>query len=187
MVEQFLRRKNQQLSKNDRSIKQEVDEKIKDLCEKINKSDKYYTTSSCSGRILLLRDIKEKRNDVILNAWHGKITFNELKNAIENISNKGTIYLKQEPCILHIACKTLEDAQKLIDLANVKAGWKRCGIISLNRIIVELNTSERLELPIIKDEKLIVDDSYLNLIIDEANKRLVSSWEKIERFDKLVN
>ena len=141
----FNFRKTNQLKKADKSIRQKWDEKINKLCEKINKKDDYYTTSSCSGRILLLIDSEEKTDKLFLNVWHEKITFNELKKAIELIKTDKTIYFKQDPCILHIACRTLENAQSLCDLAIKKASWKRCGIIATRkRFIAELNSTEKI-------------------------------------------
>ncbi|MEK6890706.1 MAG: tRNA wybutosine-synthesizing 3 family protein [Nanoarchaeota archaeon] len=186
MVDQFLRRKKQQLMKNDRSVKQSFDERIKGLCGKINKSSNYYTTSSCSGRVYILIDSKEKRGDLFLFVSHDLVSFKDLKDKIDNIKEKvkGLVYFKQEPVILHVACRDLEHAQKLHDIAK-ESGWKRCGIIySKDRVIVELNSTEKLEFPLIKDGKILVDDYFLKLIIDESNKKLKISWDKITRLMK---
>ena len=95
MVDQFLRRKNQQFMKNDRSIKQSWDDRIGKLCELINKSVNYYTTSSCSGRVLILINDKEKRDDLFLFVSHNLISFKELQD-------KGfTILVKHAPVATH--------------------------------------------------------------------------------------
>lgn len=178
----FKFRKENQLKKEDKSFKQEWDEKIAGLCNKLNKLDNFYTTSSCSGRIVLLLDCKEKRKDLFLKIWHDKLKLNKLKETIKNINSDKLVYFKQDPCILHVACKTLEDAQKMHDLAK-DSGWKRCGIISSKkRFIVELNATEKLEFPIVKNKKCLVDDNFLKLIVKEANKKLDFSWGLIERF-----
>ncbi|HRZ85512.1 MAG TPA: hypothetical protein P5277_01905 [Candidatus Paceibacterota bacterium] len=189
MVDQFLRRKQQQLSKSDRSLKQSWDKKILTLCEKINNSQDYYTTSSCSGRALILVDSKEKRDDLFIEVWHDLIKITDLKKAIsktleDKSKSKELVYFKQDPCILHVACKTLEKAQKLHDLAKL-AGWKRCGIITSNkRFVVELNATDRLEFPIINKGKLLVNDDFLEIVIKESNKKLKLSWEKINKLEK---
>ncbi len=187
---QFSRRKKQQFMKNDRSLKQSIDSRIKDLCGKINKNENYYTTSSCSGRIVLFRNIKEKRDDVILFSWHNTISLGLLKQELDKIikenKSKGLLYFKQEPCILHVGCRNLQDAQRMHDLAK-NAGWKRCGIIaSKKRFIVELNGTERLEFPIINNGKMLVDDNFLKIIVKEANKKLEESWKKIERLERTI-
>jgi tRNA wybutosine-synthesizing protein 3 len=186
--DKFLRRKKQQLSKPDRSLKQDWDDKILNLCEKINKLDNYYTTSSCSGRVLVLKDVKEKKDDVIIGVWHDKINIELLKGRLNNIEYKGIIYFKCEPCILHVACRTLEDAQKFIDLASKIAGWKRYGIItSGRRFVVEINGTERIEFPIVNKGKVIVSNDFLKLIVDESNEKIEASWKKIQKLEESIN
>ena len=182
MRDQFQFRKQNQLKKDDKSLKNSWDEKIISLCDKLNLSDSYYTTSSCSGRAVLLIDSKEKRDDLFIFVSHKETSFDELKLSLEKIENNDLIYFKQDPVILHVACKTLEDSQKLIKLAQ-EAGWKRCGIISSDkRFVVELNATDKLEFPIFKN-RILIDDDYLKLIVNEANKKLKSSWEKIKKLE----
>jgi tRNA wybutosine-synthesizing protein 3 len=179
----FLFRKKNQLEKRDKSLKKSWDEKIKKLCDKINKYDDFYTTSSCSGRIVLLINSSEKKDDLFIKVWHDKISFEELEKELKEIKSKELIYFKQDPCILHVACRNLERAQEIHDLAKL-SGWKRCGIISSKkRFVVELNGTEKLEFPIF-DNKRLVGDDFLRIIIKESNKKLAKSWKCIESLDK---
>lgn len=183
----FIFRKNNQLKKIDKSLKGHIDKRIEKLCDSINKTNNYYTTSSCSGRIVLLKARKEKTGDLFIRTWHDEVSFKDFKLELEKINSKELIYFKQEPCIIHVACRKLEDAQKLINLA-MKAGWKRNGIIASDkRFVAELNSTEKLEFPIFKN-KILFDEIYLKLIVSEANKKLNESWEKIERIEReLIN
>ncbi len=182
----FVFRKNNQLGKADKSIRQEWDERIAGLCELINCFDNYYTTSSCSGRVLLLFDSREKRDDLFLKVWHDEIDFEDLKKVLGGIDSLQMIYFKQEPCILHVACRSLEDAQKMHDLGKA-AGWKRCGIIASDkRYVVELNASEKLEFPVFADFKVLVSDEFLKVVVSEANKKLERSWERISKLKELI-
>jgi len=184
--DQFEFRKQNQLNKNDKSLKHSWDIRIVKLCDKINKLPNYYTTSSCSGRVLLLKDCKEKRDDLFVKVWHDEIKLKEVKKILESIKQKGMFYFKQEPCILHVACKDLESAQKIHDLAKL-SGWKRCGIIASNkRFIVELNATSKLEFPIIDKGRILVEDEFLEVVVREGNKRLGRSWEGIKRFEEGV-
>ena len=186
MKDNFLYRKKNQLEKNDKSLKQGWDKKIVNLCNEINKKDNYYTTSSCSGRALLLRDCKEKKDDLFIKVWHNLVDFEDLKKTLEGIKSQELIYFKQNPCILHVACKTLEDAQEIHDRAKL-AGWKRSGIIaSKKRFVVELNATEKLEFPIVENKKILVDDEFLKIVIKEANKKLKILWEKIEKLEDSI-
>lgn len=181
----FTFRKKNQLEKDDKSLKSSRDKKIISLCEKINTLDNYYTTSSCSGRVVLLKDSRDKRDDLFIRVWHDRTSFEELKETLNNINSEDLIYFKQDPVIMHVACKTLEDAQKLIELA-MESGWKRNGIISSDkRFVVELNATDKLEFPVFH-KKVLVNDDYLKLIVEEANKKLELSWGKIKRLESSV-
>ena len=97
-----------------------------------------------------------------------------------------SIKFKMEPCILHVVCNDLKDAQKLYNKAKL-AGWKKSGMIaSTNRIILELNSTERLEFPVIEGERVIVSDEFLKIIVKKSNENLKKSWRKIERFEKSI-
>lgn len=185
----FEQRKKDVLSKKDKSSKQSWDKKIRDLCKTINSSNNYYTTSSCSGRIVLMINQDKKERDLFFNVYHDLISFEQIKKDLEKIikKNKKPIKFKLEPCALHVACRTLEDAQNFYN--NVKlAGWKKFGVISFkHRFIIELTSTERLEFPIINCGKVLVDDEFLKIIVNESNKKLKKSWEKIERLEELMN
>ena len=184
----FAFRKENQLKKDDKSIKQSWDKRITNLCDLINKNKDYYTTSSCSGRILVLIDDKVKRDDLFLFCSHELIDFDILKKELDKLKNKTKklIYFRQDPCILHIACKTLEKAQEIHDLAK-DAGWKRCGIIATKkRFVVELNATQRIEMPIINRNEVLVDDKFLKVLVEESNRKLKNSWELIGRFEESI-
>jgi len=218
----FSQQKQDVLLRIDKSSKRSWDKKIAGLCEKINKKENYYTTSSCSGRVVLIIESDKKEHGLFVQVYHDLISLKQLKEDLNKIAsfhsvinNKQLIknpditnYLaeksdkvdfgaiksrakrdelikfKQEPCILHISCKTLEDAEKLIKKSQL-AGWKKAGIVALGkRLIVELNSTEKLEFPIISNEKILVNEDFLKIIIKKSNKNLKKSWEKIERLKK---
>lgn len=184
MIDRFQKRKKNVLSKLDKSSIGKWDEKIKSLCDKINSLENYYTTSSCSGRILLMIDQEKKGEGLFIFVSHDKVSFNELKNElILAIKKNKKIKFKVEPCILHIACETLEDAERIYEKGK-NAGWKKSGIIGLkNNFIVELNGTDRLEFPIIQNKKVLVDEDFLKLVLEEANKKLEKSWERIKKLE----
>lgn len=181
MQDDFSQRKNEILNKKDKSSIGRWDEKILGLCEKINSLENFYTTSSCSGRILVIKDEDVKAPGIFEFSSHDKVQ----KLNLENM--KGDLKFKQEPMILHIACRKLEDADYLMKLSQ-KAGFKKMGIIALGkRIVVEINASEKIEFPLTKKGKLLVDEYFLNLVLKKANYNLEKSWEKIEKLEKLIS
>ena len=193
----FAQRKKDILSKRDKSHIGKWDEKIVGLCEKINKSENYYTTSSCSGRVIIIADQDKKARDLFLKRYHDLINFEQLKKDLEEVSQTSTLpptYTKQgekklikfklDPCALHVACASLEDAQKLLDKARL-AGWKKSGIITVGkRYVVELNSTERLEFPIINNGKVLVDNEFLKILVKRANEKLENTWKKIKALEK---
>lgn len=184
----FPQRKKSILSKKDKSSKTSWDDKIISLCEKINSLEDYYTTSSCSGRVVLMIDVKKKAPKLFKFVSHDLIEFKQLKNNLNNIAkkHKSLIKFKQEPCIIHVACNSLKDAEELYKKAKL-SGWKRSGIISSGkRFVVELNSTERLEFPIINKNKVFVSDEFLKLIVKKSNENLKKSWGKIKKLKNLI-
>jgi len=184
MINTFQIQKQKQLSKSDKSNEGSWDIKIKSLCNKINKSKDYYTTSSCAGRIILLKESTKKQPDAFLFKTHKKTTLNEIKNALEKTNYKD-IEFQQTSCILHVACSSLEKAFTLVNKAKL-AGWKRSGVMSQKRNIVELHSTENMSFPIVKNSKLLVDNNFLKIAINQANQKLERTWKKIENLKKLI-
>ena len=183
----FEKEKKGCLNKIDRSKKGSIDKKIKKLVELINSLKDYYTTSSCSGRILLIKRPKSgKKCDVgFLFESHNKVNFEEIKKCLKNIPEQD-LWFRQESMILHVSCRTIENAQKILDLGN-RTGFKHSGIITTRKkIIVEIIGSEQFDTIIAKHGKVFVSDDHLSLLIDEANKKLEINSRKIKRFYDLI-
>jgi len=186
MESNFILNKKKQLSKDDKSSIGSWDPKIAGLCNKINKKKNYYTTSSCAGRVVILKYSDTKQEDAFLFRTHNKISFKEIKNALEKINKeyKGIAEFQQSCCILHVACLTLIDAQDLVNKAKA-SGWQRSGIIGGKRNIVELHSTESMSFPIINN-KILVNDDFLKLVVEMANNKLERTWSKINRLKKIV-
>ena len=66
----FSTQKQAAFAGKDLSRKGSVDEPIKDLVEFINSLDSYFTTSSCSGRIIVFADSPEAEVILIFFTYH---------------------------------------------------------------------------------------------------------------------
>ncbi len=181
----FKDMKKKQLSKKDKSNIGKWDDKIRGLCEKINNMDEYYTTSSCAGRVVLLKGGIDKIENAFLFRTHKKIKFGELKKALKDIDYDGLVEFQQTTCILHVACASLSDAQKLVNKAR-ESGWKRSGIMGGKRNMVELHSTENISFPIMFGGKVLVDDDFLKVVVESANERLERVWKKIERLERAL-
>ncbi|PIN91174.1 hypothetical protein COU57_01635 [Candidatus Pacearchaeota archaeon CG10_big_fil_rev_8_21_14_0_10_32_14] len=186
-MDEFQKRKENVLSKNDKSSKGSWDKPILKLCEKLNKKKNYYTTSTCSGRLTIIRNVSRDKRGVVLKSYHDTINFFELKIDLDGfIKKEKDIVLKFEPSIIHVACKDVESMKSLFEIVK-NAGWKNVSAISFDsRYVLEARCSERLELPIVYEGKLIIDDNFLEICVSESNKKLKSCWDKINKFEKLL-
>jgi len=170
------------LSRPDRSAIGSMDEAVKPLCDLINGSDNYFTTSSCAGRIAVMSESGDhnKQKAEWLFVSHHPISITTLKSSLFPLPHH-EVWFRQESMILHVMCRTHEDAFTLVGEAR-EVGLKRSGVISSkNRIVVEVLGTERLELPIAVNGELVVSDEYLELIVDIANKKLKRTREKIKK------
>jgi len=188
-MDSFLKRKQDILGKADKSTIGSWDKKIVALCEKINLSENYYTTSSCSGRVAIVKDTSE-RGHVFMFVSHSEISFEEIFEELTKILSSKIdsvdFRFKQEPVIMHVACRSVEYAQTLVDLAK-QAGFKRSGIIASSKnIIVEIMGTEKLEFPIVHEGKIIVGEPFLQLVVKRSNENLKREWKKIEKLQELV-
>jgi len=184
----FEQQKQKQLGMKDNSSIGKWDKKISKLCSKLNKSSEYYTSSSCSGRVILIKVQEKKQKGLFLYRNHSKITLASLKNELDKARKmeKGLIDFRLEPCIIHVACNTLTGAQVLLDKAKL-VGWKNSGIIaSRKRIFLEARSTEHIEFPIINHGEILVDDKFLKLIVKEANRKLERTWGKIDNLERLI-
>jgi tRNA wybutosine-synthesizing protein 3 len=185
----FIQSKESVLSRLDQSSIGEWDKKIIPLCDKINSLEDYYTSSSCSGRIILMIDQDKKGEGLFLFTSHNLVSFEELKKELDKIlksKNKKDIKFKTEAPILHVFCFNLESAKTLYDLAKL-SGFKKSGIISFGRkIVLEINSGEKIEFPVIQKGKFLVNEDFLKIVLKESNKKLKKGWEKLERLSTFI-
>ena len=177
----FEKEKQIQLSRSDFSKKGSVDSKIKALVGRINSKKEYYTTSSCSGRIIILAEGKTRKDVKWIFVSHSNAKLSEIKKAIRKIPKK-TIWLKFEPMILHACCDSLDSAQRIVNLAK-QSGFKHSGIMSSGkRILAEIRGTDFISAPIAFNGKISVDDNCLKKILAEASKKMKINEIKIKKF-----
>ena len=191
MRDEFLHRKEQILSKSDKSFKQEIDEPISTLCELFNKTNMYYTTSSCSGRIVIRELNVEKRRNVFLYSSHrliGSEELDKLSELIEHLEDElFAIEICQEGMIIHIVCKDLEIAQELLKDAK-DVGCNQVGIISIKNwgIVVECICDLSMSSIIFEKNFLSTNPLYLKQLTKKMNGNMKKNWKVIERFENLI-
>ena len=161
-----------------------VDHEILETLKLINSKKKYYTTSSCAGRIVLIwmPELGDKKGSVFLGKWHRKIKYEELTESLR-FRDSGVVFLISQSPIIHVASYDLKSAIEIRDLA-FSCGFKNSGIKSIsNKIIVEILSTERIDVPL-GERELLVNEEYLRFLVKYANKALEKSRKKLEKLNK---
>ncbi len=162
-----------------------VDRDIIPLLEKINALGNYFTTSSCSGRISLMEmpHFGDKVNSVWLGKWHREVSVDEVLGAIGKHKTGQLWFLVRSP-ILHVAARTMEDAVSLLNLS-IGLGFKYSNIksVSHKKLLVEIRSTERMDVPLGEDGTLWVSEEYIERIVDLANAQVRRFKGKLKRLE----
>jgi len=184
--EQFKLNKRNALSKLDKSKKGEIDDGIKQLLGIINSSSSYFTTSSCSGRIVLLEIGSAKNGNSWLYCSHNSADYAEIKSALLQYKGKNDIWLRAEPAILHVCARDTEKADSLLQIFR-ENGFKHSGIISLkSKIMLEIQNTDGFAAIVAKNGKIIISDDYLKALTAEANSNISKTKSKLKKLEKLL-
>ena len=165
-----------------------VDLDIIALLDKINALDNYFTTSSCSGRISVMEmpHFGDKVNSIWLGKWHREVTVEEVLEAIGRYKTGQLWFLVRSP-ILHVAARTMEDAVRLLNLS-IGLGFKYSNIksVSHKKLLVEIRSTERMDVPLGEDGELWVSEEYVGRIVDLANAQVRRFKGKLKRLEEKV-
>ncbi|MBI4127428.1 MAG: hypothetical protein HY459_00005 [Parcubacteria group bacterium] len=90
------------LARKDRSSKGSIDARIRPLLGRINALAPYVTTSSCSGRIVLLTAPRSglKKDVGFLFVSHTMVMLSKLQRVLRDLPEE-TVWFRFEPIILH--------------------------------------------------------------------------------------
>ncbi len=163
-----------------------ADEEVAEIIEALNRLDDFYTTSSCSGRVALIciPEIGAKREAEFIGKWHRAVTKEEVSEAIKT-PKKGEIWLISQSPILHVSCRGLEKAKTLLRIA-IESGFKYSGIKAISKdnrkVMVEIMSTERLDVPLGKDNVIFCSETYIAYIVQKANFMLTRGKAKLKRF-----
>ncbi|KAH9401600.1 tRNA methyltransferase tyw3, partial [Tyrophagus putrescentiae] len=187
---QFANEKRQALvQKLDRSRKGELDELVQPLCDLINADARFYTTSSCSGRLTLCglkkkedKDEEEEEENLFdrHKAGHyGQTIISSLKNAMSDTPSYEAVDLKFEPVIFHVRAVDLEAAtallqyiHELVNVANGKFAANEAAIARLEADIrAKLYTAPLPNEPQANDGKEQQADQQVDALKEEEDGR----------------
>lgn len=188
----FKNWKKNALEKMDKSRAGGIDRPIQELVSKINNSDNMFTTSSCSGRIIVFSQGDDDTPGKGHCRWHltshEKINPEEFKKCVFNLDEPFSI--KFEPCILHICCEDLETARNFCEDARA-VGYRNSGISmgkpkknnKPDKITLAVRHTLGLEVPC--PDKSLLSEKYLDFLIDECNKKMEENFRHIEKLTSI--
>ncbi len=157
-----------------------VDFDIKDFLIEFNKLARdYFTTSSCSGRIILaetkrLALAKSSHEFRFIKKWHRPVTMDEILHVLREANYRNVWLLVRAP-IIHFTARSIEHAYSILKIAQ-QAGFKHSGIISLREdgeTVVEVQADDRLDVPLVIDGERLFSEHKLRALVDIANETLM--------------
>ncbi|XP_020650354.1 tRNA wybutosine-synthesizing protein 3 homolog [Pogona vitticeps] len=190
----FKRWKEQRLARADVSRKGSVDEPIEGIVRLLNSHDRFCTTSSCSGRLVVLEQPPlppsaeattgfeiQKQNCSWLMVTHEICTIEKVLTALQRASDDALF--KFEPFVLHVQCQELQDAQLLHKVA-IEAGFRNSGITvgRKGKIMMAVRSTHCLEVPLSRKGKLMVSEEYVDFVVQVANQKMEENQRRIDRF-----
>jgi len=164
-----------------------VDSDIIPILDIINRSSKYYTTSSCSGRIVVMEipEIGNKREASFLGKWHSTVNVEDIQMAILKYKS-GLLYLLVQSSILHVVAENLEYGKILLNIAK-NCGFKYSsikGISEFGNVLIEILSTEHLAIPLGKDGSLKVCEEDISFFTEIANITLRRIKMKLSCLEK---
>jgi tRNA G37 N-methylase Trm5/tRNA(Phe) wybutosine-synthesizing methylase Tyw3 len=194
---------------HDNSPKGSIDFPIRELCRTVNMHPDYFTLSTCSGRISLFEssaatatsgtgaDVDATNGKGQSGRWllsrHGTVSADRVAAAVASCSsNSSLLTLKHEPALLHISCRDIVSADRLLK-ASLAAGFRESGITTSSRkeqaMVAIRGVGLMLSTPVYQDLAVSeAGEEWLKRLVDAANdrfraneKRLVRLAEEIER------
>ena len=208
----FSKWKQTQLEKLDLSLKGSIDAPIKELVTDINNIDVFCTTSSCSGRVTVVKeeykpsdalrqtdtisqqkmgiqeytDAKSKRKG---SGWylasHDPISSIDILQVLNEV--EGCTKLKFEPFIMHIKCASL-NAAYFLQKESIACGFRNTGITlghQGRQVMLAVRGTLSLEVPLTDfTGKVMVSDDYVHYINNIVTDKFHENSRRTMKFHK---
>lgn len=165
----------------------------------INNINYCYTTSSCAGRIIVVKSfvdaqLNKKFNIEWVYLTHDIKNVDEevdiIWNSLEGIENQQSLlegqelWFKMEPPIVALRMRDIENTKALLDIFRTN-GFKNSGIRSMNQdgsIALTLVDTHKIETLVgVHDQPMLLTKEYLKLMYQNAIHKLETSRSRIEK------
>ncbi|XP_069498007.1 tRNA wybutosine-synthesizing protein 3 homolog isoform X2 [Ambystoma mexicanum] len=154
LSEEFMKWKQQCLNKVDFSKKGSVDTDIAHIVQRLNAEDHFFTTSSCSGRIILV-----------------------------DTPSSNSFEVQKQNCswlfVTHQKCKK-DDVHSVA----INSGFRNSGITvgKKGKIVMAVRSTHCLEVPLCRKGTLLVNEDYIDYLVQAANLKMEENKHRIDRF-----
>jgi tRNA wybutosine-synthesizing protein 3 len=159
------------------------------LCAFLNDQPRFFTASSCSGRVILLNvdSMESKQEAAFLYKTHSKANAAAAWKTLSTQKTRKEVWFKQEPFILHIGTDSLANANLILSCSR-DAGIKRGGIMLAKpgKFLLELLGTQGISAPVKKGTQLIVDEKYFRLLVSRGNQKMSKNREQLQRFERVL-
>eukprot|EP00933_Yihiella_yeosuensis_P053026 TRINITY_DN5117_c0_g3_i1.p1 TRINITY_DN5117_c0_g3~~TRINITY_DN5117_c0_g3_i1.p1 ORF type:complete len:481 (-),score=56.48 TRINITY_DN5117_c0_g3_i1:487-1908(-) len=189
--EGFQRRKEQFLRKPDKSPKGSLDERVVDLCEEVNRHEEFFTTSSCSGRVLFwsgsyhgLEDKGFSREKVSHDLIEDTTFFDP------EVLPESTIWsLQSQAFVLDVCCRDLSTALNLVRIARHTFDYAAIYTFKEGdgqKFMVGIDGPQHtfLDFPITSPDGAYLFRDQEEWLRELVNQCLQTTWNRIEVFRK---
>lgn len=167
---------------------QKADPKIISLCRFLNRQPEFFSSSSCSGRIMLLNvdQFETKQPNAFYYKKHGKASAAEIWKKLQ-AETKNELWFKQEAFILHLGTDNLKNANRLLAISRT-AGIKRGGIMVAKpgKFILEFIGTRQFAVPVKTGNEIIVNEPYVQILVKRANQKLGQNFAQLKRFENEI-
>ncbi len=167
-----------------------VDRDIIDLLLLINSCKFFVTTSSCSGRIIIVSAPLpgDKRRGGIVTCWHERVNAGELERTLNKIleaSRNNIVWISVQPLIITMYAYDEYAALRFTKIA-LEHGYKYSGYrrVSEGFYYVTIVGTERLDIPLMFKGVHVVND--YKVLVDILNTYLTLTKVKLHSFKRRV-
>nr|XP_033771801.1 tRNA wybutosine-synthesizing protein 3 homolog isoform X2 [Geotrypetes seraphini] len=144
------------------------------------------------GCLLHIRNVKRKMwltfywQDVWKMLFNWAVTNAQLRILLQIAAlqkSSGDAVLKFEPFVLHVQCRQLQDAQLLHSVA-LSSGFRNSGITvgKKGRTMMAVRSTHGLEVPLSRKGKLLVNEEYIEFLVQIANQKMEENKKRTDRF-----
>lgn len=170
----------------------------------MNQIEYCYTTSSCAGRIIVVKTFGDAQMNKKFNIEWVYVTHNISETSTEvdviwstlvqiqkeaSLQDGEELWFKLEPPIIALRMRDVENTKRLLDTFRTN-GFKNSGIRSINQdgsLALTLVDTHKIETLIgVKEAPILISKDYLNILHKAANRKLETSRKRIEKLRILL-